>query len=120
MDDLAISFGSSATGMSLSNWIVPVFIIGGLILGLRLKSMATRGMQASQERSMELSTRLASVDVAAMLDNIDAPSQPALPDTDDFFSNSARRNELEQAAEETAPDMEARLRQSMGAAAAAH
>ena len=115
MDDLANPFGSLAAGTDLSAWLLPALIIAGLIFGLRVKTLAKRSMQASQERSMELSTRLASVDVEALLDDINAPSKPVAPNTDDFFANTARRSELSQNGPAEAPDMEDMLRKSMAA-----
>lgn len=95
-----IEFGnplaSGADGSQASALLTALIVIGALIVGLRLKSMATRGMRASQERSAELATRLATVDVEALLGNVDAPAKPVRTDTEDFFSNSARKAELSQ------------------------
>ena len=106
MENLANSFGDLAGGGDIGNWLLPVLIIGGMILGLRMKSMVRRNMQASSDRSMELSSRLASVDVEALLHNPEGSSapQPQKADTDAFFSNAARKTELAQSASETVGD----------------
>ncbi len=115
MNGFSDPLSSAAAGGDLSNWLLPALIIAGLIIGLRMKSMVGRNMRASQERSLELSTRLASVDVAALLDDPEAPAQPVVQNTDDFFANTARKSELNAASPEPGPSTEELLRKSMGA-----
>lgn len=90
---------SGGDGSQGSVILTAIVLLGLLFVGLKLKSFASRGARASQARSTELASRLATVDVKALLDQPDATApRMTAPNTDDFFSNSARKAELSQTA----------------------